>query len=327
MKNITKISISIEIKKATIIFFLIGINFIFMCVSAFAQKQIAITIDDPTIAKTPKLSWQEKDSLILNALDKHKITVALFVSGMNVDNIDGKKLLNNWDLKNHLICNHTYSHLYYNSKSITSNYFIEDFVKCDSFIKTFKNYTRLFRFPYLKEGNTAEKRDSMRVELKNQEYKNGYVTIDASDWYIDSEMSAELKKNIDADLTPYKDYYIKHILDRTNYYDSLAQLIFKREIKHTLLIHHSLLNALFLDDLLSALKVAGWELIDAKNAFEDEIFLNQPNIIPSGESIVWQYAKQIDSISKTLRYPAEDSKYEKEPLKLYLNEYKNRTNK
>jgi peptidoglycan-N-acetylglucosamine deacetylase len=319
--------LNMKMMKAKNEILLISAIFFLHCISVFGQKQMAITIDDPTTAETPKLDWHEKDSLILNTLNKYNIKAALFVCGMRVDNANGKALLNNWDSKNHMICNHSYAHWYYNSKSISSTNYIEDFIKSDSLIRTYKNYTRLFRFPYLKEGNTAAKRDSMRVQLKNEGYRNGYVTIDASDWYIDAQLSSELKMNINADLTPYKEYYIKHILERANYYDSLAQLVFKREIKHTLLIHHSLLNALFLDDLLSALKTNGWELIDAKKAYEDEVFLKQPDIVPCGESIVWQCASQIESISKVLRYPAEDGEYEKEPLRLFLNEYKTRTNK
>jgi len=308
-----------KVKKEII---LISAIIILKFIPAFGQKQMAITIDDPTTIETIKLNWHEKDSLILNALNKHNIKVALFVCGMRVDNANGKVLLNNWDSKNHMICNHSYSHWYYNSKSMTSTNYIKDFRKNDSLIRAYKNFTQFFRFPYLKEGNTTEKIDSMRVELKNKDYRNGYVTIDASDWYIDAQIISELKKNINSDLTPYKEYYIKHILERTNYYDSIAQLVFKRRIRHTLLIHYSLLNALFLDDLLGALKTNGWELIDAKNAYNDDVYSELPNIVPCGESILWQCARQIEAISKTLRYPAEDGEYEKEPLKKFLNEYK-----
>lgn len=310
--------------------YIISFVIMFFCFQSnidFAQKFLAITIDDPTIEETPKLNWQMRDSLILRTFDKHKIKVALFVCGMRVDNLSGRSLLANWDSKNHMICNHSYSHLYYNSKSKSSESFINDLKKGDSTIMTYRNYTKLFRFPYLKEGNTVGKRDSMRVALSKLGYRNGHVTIDASDWYIDALITKKLKEDIDADLTPYKEYYLKHILERANYYDSLAHLVFKRKLSHTLLIHHSLLNALFLDDLLSLLEANGWKLIDAKKAYEDKVFRKQPNIEPCGESIVWQCASEIKTISKTLRYPAEDEEYEKQPLEIYIKEYITRTNK
>ncbi|MFN8281753.1 MAG: polysaccharide deacetylase family protein [Chitinophagales bacterium] len=291
----------------------------------FAKKEIAITIDDPHTKETPLLNWQQRNDAILNILDKHKIQAALFVCGMRVDNANGISLLNQWDKKKHLICNHSYSHLYFNSASKTCDIFIADFKKGDSIIRHYKNYTKLFRFPYLKEGNSAAKRDSMRTAMKTEGYKNGYVSIDASDWYIDAQIALALKKDINTDLTPYKEYYIQHILDRAKYYDSLAHLVFKRDIKHTLLIHHSLLNALFLDDLLTALEANGWKLIDAKKAFKDTVYLQQPLIEPCGESVVWQCAEQTEALSKDLRYPGEDEEYEKEPLEQYLLNYTSRT--
>jgi peptidoglycan/xylan/chitin deacetylase (PgdA/CDA1 family) len=295
--------------------------------NTYGQKKIAITIDDPNTYNTPGLSWKERDSLLLKTLNEQNVKAALFVCGMRVDNANGKELLNNWDEKGHLICNHSYSHFYYNAKSKTSEIFIADFKKGDSIISTYKNHSKYFRFPFLKEGNTAEKRDSMRTTLKNEGYMNGHVTVDASDWYIDSQITTELNKDLNSDLIPYEEYYIKHILNRANYYDSLARVVFQRNVKHTLLLHHSLLNALFLDELLIALKADGWQLIDAEEAFKDEVFQLQPNIEPCGESIIWQGAKQTEVHSKNLRYPAEDKQYEKEPLKRFLEEYNLTKNK
>ena len=300
---------------------LTGMLFTLMHITAFGQRELAITIDDPNTEETPMLSWEERDDAILKTLDKHKLKVALFVCGMRVDDSNGKTLLQKWDNKNHLICNHSYSHFYYNSKSKTGSIFIADFYKGDSIIRNYKNYTKLFRFPYLKEGNTVAKRDSMRTAMNESGYKNGQVTIDASDWYIDQQIAIALKKDSNADLTPYKEYYIKHILDRASYYDSLAQLLFKKNIRHTLLIHHSLLNSLFLDDLLNALTANGWKLIDAKKAYKDAVFSKTPLIVPCGESIIWQCAKETEKLAPTLRYPAEDGEYEKELLEHYVQEY------
>lgn len=289
------------------------------CLHAAAQKEMAITMDDPTTKQTPLLSWEQRDSMIRHTLDKHKIKAALFVCGMRVDDSDGRRLLNNWDKENHLICNHSYSHLYFNGQP--AGVFIEDFYKGDSIIRHYKNYTRLFRFPYLKEGNTASKRDSMRAVMAGEGYKNGQVTIDASDWYIDAQMTKALEQDAHADLRPYKEYYIHHITGRAQYYDSLARLVWNRPVKHTLLIHHSLLNALFLDELLAALEASGWQLADAREAFRDPVFSLQPAIAPCGESIIWQCASQQEQIAPTLRYPAEDGAYEKEALEKYIQAF------
>ena len=88
-----------------------------------------------------------------------------------------------------------------------------------------------------------------------------------------------------------------------------------------------MLNALFLDDLLNALTANGWKLTDAKKAYKDSVFSKTPLIIPCGESIVWQCAKEIEKFAANLRYPAEDGEYEKELLEHYVQEYELKTQK
>lgn len=102
----------------------------------------------------------------------------------------------------------------------------------------------------MKEGDTAEKRDRMRQFLKANEYRNGQVTIDASDWYVDTRLRERLKKELKANLAPYKSFYLAHLWERAKYYDDLAQKVLGRRIKHTLLLHHNVVNGLFLADVL-----------------------------------------------------------------------------
>jgi hypothetical protein len=84
-----------------------------------------------------------------------------------------------------------------------------------------------------------------------------------------------------------------------------------RGVKHTLLIHHNLLNKFFLGDLLAMFERRGWKLIDATEAFTDPVFAAEPKILPAGESILWALAKESGKFERELRYPAEDSVYEK----------------
>lgn len=156
----------------------------------------------------------------------------------------------------------------------------------------------------------------MRALLKEKGYRNGAVTIDASDWYIAQRMVERLKKTPKAELSPYKEYYLKHIWGCAQYYDQLAKKVLGHEIKHTLLLHHNLLNALFLEDLLSMFEKKGWDIINPEIAFSDPIFNSEPKNIPAGESIVWALAKENPITEKELRYPAEDSEYEKTKMDL-----------
>lgn len=107
---------------------------------------------------------------------------------MRVDTVQGRELLENWDSDGRLIANHTYFHFYYNSSRITPETFIQDIVRGDSVIINYGNYTKLFRFFYLKQGNTKEKIDAVQVSLDSTVYWIGHVLIDNSDWYIDKKL-------------------------------------------------------------------------------------------------------------------------------------------
>jgi len=112
-------------------------------------------------------------------------------------------------------------------------------------------------------------------------------------------------------LTPYKQYYLEHLWDRASFYDNLSRKVLGRCVKHTLLIHHNVLNELFLRDVLETFHNRGWKLIDATDAFGDSVFSAMPNIVPAGESIIWALAKESGKFDDILRYPGEDDQYEK----------------
>ena len=174
----------------------------------------------------------------------------------------------------------------------------------------------MFRFPYLKEGNTPEKVNQFRQLLKDHNYLNGHVTIDASDWYIESRMKKFLRKDSTGGIEGYKKYYLDHIFDRANYYEKMSFEMTGRHIPHTLLLHHNLVSALFLDDLIALFEKKGWEIIDAEKAYQDEIFKQLNPSFPPGESLIWSMANQLETHCSNLRYPAEDGRYEKPKMDL-----------
>jgi len=273
-----------------------------------AAPQFAITMDDFNWRNAVHLTAAERNRAILEVLKANARKAALFVIGRNADDNDGKALLQSWDEARHIIGNHTYSHRSLNS--VTSADFEEDIARAEIILKSYKQFQKLFRFPALKEGNTAAKRDGVRAFLKSHGYRTGHVTIDNSDWIVDQRLTARLGKDPKADVKPYRDFYLEHMWDRAQYYNSLATKVTGRPVKHTILMHFNLLNGLFLGDLIEMFKGKGWQLIDAEEAFTDPIFRAEPNTLPAGESIVWSLAKQQGTIAKSLRYPAEDGEYE-----------------
>ena len=275
-----------------------------------SQPQIAITIDDFNLFRAPQSVAEKRNRALLAALKAHSnLKAGAFIAARHVDSETGKSLVREWGRAGHLIANHTYSHWYYHNRTFEE--FANDVMRAEAVLKDLPGFTKFFRFPMLKEGNTLERRDKMRAFLKQRGYRMGYVTIDASDWYIDERLRTRLAANPQADLSGYKDFYLNHLWDRAVYYDNLSRKALGRSVKHTLLIHHNVLNELFLPDVLDMFKKKGWRLIDAANAFRDPIFSAAPNILPAGESIVWALAKESGKFEDILRYPGEDGDYEK----------------
>ena len=122
-------------------------------------------------------------------------------------------------------------------------------------------------------------RDAARAVLTERGYANGHVTIDTSDWAYDQRLMARLAENPAVDLAPFRAAYVAHMLDRARYYDDLAARITGYAIPHTLLLHHNLLNALFLGDLIDALE-REFRVIEPETAYADPVFAREPSAVP-----------------------------------------------
>jgi peptidoglycan/xylan/chitin deacetylase (PgdA/CDA1 family) len=281
--------------------------------------EIAFTFDDPTTDGGASLAWQEVNERILSSLDSNKIKSVLFVCGKRVDSTSGKQLVAAWDRAGHLIGNHSYSHLYFNVstdddpdgfKKVTLAEFEADALKNEPLIQGYSHFTPLFRYPFFKEGDTSEKRDGMRTFLQAHGYRMGRATIDASDWAIDARLEKRTETQPHAALTGYREFFLQHIWERAQFYDSLSRRVLGRPLRHTLVLHHSGLNALFLGDLIAMFRKMGWRPVDAEYAYRDPLYDRQPKTLPAGESLVWALAKETGRFDSELRYPGEDDVYE-----------------
>lgn len=273
-------------------------------------QTLALTFDDgfnPT--KHPQaVQWNAQ---ILASLQNDKIQSALFPSLASMGGTDGLVLVAPWSQAGHLIGNHTASHKSLADPAITLEQFIADVLVAEAAFKQFPTFTPLFRFPYLKEGDTQAKRDGFRQWMAEHGYKNALVSIDASDWYYSRVFAAHVEAGDSTKAERLKEQYVLHLLDRAAYYEQLAQEVLGRSPAHVILLHTNQLNAAALPDVIAAFTAKGWTITSAEAAFQDPLYAQAPDTLPAGESIIWALAKAQNI--PNLRYPAEDSAYE-EPL-------------
>lgn len=270
---------------------------------------LAVTIDDFDLADTPMMSGLERDSAIRAALRRHGRKAAGFVAGKFIEPRRSPTVLGAWSTQGHLLGNHTFSHGYFDGGDPPGE--MADIARCEALLKPYPGFRKLFRFPFLAEGKTAEGRDALRTLLTQHGYRNGHVTIDTSDWCIDQRLVERLRADPAADVAPYRAYWLAHLWDRATYYDGLAKAVLGRSIDHTILLHHRLATGLFLDDALTMFRRRGWRLVDAATAFDTPAFKLQYDVLPSGQSLLWAAAKASGRFEGQLRYPGEDDTYEK----------------
>lgn len=253
-------------------------------------KRIAVTMDDFHVDFNIRLNARERNERILSAFDKHNHKAAGFVTGRFVDSMFGNEVVQSWSDAGHMIGNHTYTHL--NSSDEDSELIKADILKNDELLSKYAGYEKIFRFPFLAEGGKPEKIETYRDFMKTHGFQNGAVTIDTIDWYVTSRMEKRLKEDKNADLEPYRDYYVTAVVALAEHFQSLAERIGKPNLPHSMLMHHNILNGLFLDDALTALKEAGWSMVDAKEAFAHPLYKLEPKTPTRSRSLISVLAQE-----------------------------------
>jgi len=105
------------------------------------------------------------NNALLRQLKEANIKAAIFLT-VKDKNSERLNLVRKWGEQGNMIGNHTVTHPYFHSSKVTLNDYEKEVLKCDSVISEMPGYTKRFRFTFLKEGDTEEKRDGFRAFLK-----------------------------------------------------------------------------------------------------------------------------------------------------------------
>ena len=260
-----------------------------------AAQSVAFTFDDgPTLDATPRLTPQARNAAMLSALARHKVKAALFVTVANgADRPEGLALARAWGQAGHAIANHTMTHPDLDSAKVSLAQYQQEVLDCDRVIATLPGYQKWFRFTYLREGNTKDKRDGMRAFLRQQGYRNAYVTLDTSDWRLNDKLLEVLDKQPQADVEPIRQAYLSHIRQRALAYRALSQRLQGRDIPQVLLLHHNLINAMWLDDVIQQFKDMGWAITTPGEAFADPVYQLMPDRAAPGQSLLLSMGRSL----------------------------------
>ncbi len=252
-----------------------------------AAQKVALSLDDaPFLQPAPRMAASVQHQAMLAALKARKVQAILFINGVNGgDSPEGKALFRAWGEAGHLLANHSYSHWDRNREEGTLEAYEADVLKGEALIRDLPGFTKRYRYPFLRAGNTVAKRDGFYAFLKARGDAIGHVSIDTADWLFDERLRRRLEKEPSADLAPYRDLYLKHLWACARFYDAWSREVFGREIPHVILLHSRLLNGLFLGDVIDFFRAKGWAWIGPGEAFQDPAYALMPKNLPGGEAL------------------------------------------
>lgn len=263
--------------------------------AAHAEKRIAITFDDAPRQSGAFFSPDERSRRLIRQLRRARVAqAAFFVTPGNLsrpDGANGEAHITAYVRAGHVIANHSFSHSHLNG--MVADAYLADIDRATQWLAPRNGYRPWFRFPFLDEGwRDKEKRDAVRAGLAARGLRNGYVTVDGSDWSIEANCVAAVQAGQAIDRHALRDLYVETHVEAAETYDRLAIAALGRSPAHVLLLHETDIAALYLTDLVRELRRRGWRIISADEAYRDPIGAMMPDVPvaqgPLTESLAWE---------------------------------------
>jgi peptidoglycan/xylan/chitin deacetylase (PgdA/CDA1 family) len=284
-----------------------------------AKLKVALTFDDlPLNGGLPvgkKMSDFARDTVAV--LKKHRIPPSYgFINANKLErNPDGALALQIWVDGGHPLANHTYTHLDFTKNSVEefqrhivqNEPALELLMPAGGKLAKAGHDWRWFRYPYLHEGDTLEKRRAVRAFLAGSGYRIAQTTLDFGDYYWNSAHARCWVKKDEQAIQWLRESYLTAARDMTRFQVGLSRQVFGRDIHHVLLLHLGSFSSHILPDLFKVLKEEGFEIVTLEEAQKDPAYDYDPDVAARGGTLIelGMQAKAIPWPAITPQLPAE----------------------
>jgi peptidoglycan/xylan/chitin deacetylase (PgdA/CDA1 family) len=259
-------------------YFLLGLV---LLVSAHA-KEISISFDDAPREDTAYFTGKVRAKKLIQSLrDAEVARAAFYLNPLRMEKGESRERILAYAKAGHLLGNHTYDHG--DLRKVGAKQFVASIEKAHAVLKTFAGFAPWFRYPYLARGDTQLERDFVYQALDRLGYRDAYITVDHSDWYMDVLFQDAVREGKKIDFGALERLYVEVLYDSVRFYDELAVRVLGRSPKHVILLHENDLNALFVGKLIQFLRTQGWRIISPESAYEDEIANRRPATFHHGD--------------------------------------------
>jgi peptidoglycan/xylan/chitin deacetylase (PgdA/CDA1 family) len=289
-------------KAASILFLLFG-----LCRTVAAQ-QVAITVDDlPSHGALPPLmSRVDVAKSILKALHEyHAPKVYGFVNAKELEqHPELMEVLKLWRAAGYPLGNHTFGHLSLNASSAEE--FDQNIAADEPTLKTLmgRHNWQWFRYPYLWEGDTLEKRRAVRRYLHEHKYHIAQVTLDFEDYLWNGPYARCMEKKDSASIEWLKSSYMATAAEFIALDRAMANLVYGRDIKHVLVVHIGGFETVMLPQLLDFLRKQNFRFVTLPEAQKDVAYQTDPDVaLQDGGTLLDQMME-----AQQLKFPAHAEK-------------------
>jgi peptidoglycan/xylan/chitin deacetylase (PgdA/CDA1 family) len=288
----------------------------FLCIpNLCAAQKLAITFDDlPQNGELPPGVTRveiAKDTLAI-LKSRHVPPVYGFINAKKLEgSADGAEALKLW-ASEEPVGNHTYSHmdLHQNTpeafeREIAENEPVLELLQPASSPQTDWHW---LRYPFLREGDTLEKRNAVRDYLKAHGYKIAQVTIDWEDYLWNTAYARCASRNDSKSIAWLRSSYLQTASEYIDLDREMAKTLFGHEINYVLLLHLGSFSSTILPEALDLLKKKGFTLVTLEEAQSDPVYALDPaDGSKDGGTLLDQFMD-----ARKLKYPAVTEKPYKE---------------
>jgi peptidoglycan/xylan/chitin deacetylase (PgdA/CDA1 family) len=276
-----------------------------MISSAAGQQraEVAITVDDlPVHGDLPSTTTRSEiaKKMIEAFRAKGVPGVYGFVNAKNIGG-DAEKagVLKMWADAGFALGNHTFSHIDLNAASVEE--FEDEIVANESLLQGLMGARdwHWFRYPFLHEGDTLEKRHAVRKYLSEHKYKVAQVTLDFADYAWNNPYARCVAKQDAHAIEWLKSSYLSTAKEDIALDRKLSMMLFGRDIRYVLILHIGALDSIMLPDLLELFRKQGFYFISLEEAQMDPAYQSDPNAaLKFGGTLLEQLTE-----AKHLKYP------------------------
>src|ERR1700722_1589566 len=276
-----------------------------------AQK-VAITFDDLPLNGDlpPGMTRVEVVGNTLAVLKMRHVPAAYgFVNAKKLEgNADATAALKLW-ADAEPVGNHTYAHLDLNSNPAEAfEREIEEDEPVLELVAVKDANWHWFRYPFLREGDTVEKRRAVRAYLQEHGYRVAQVTLDWEDYMWNSAYARCSAKHDAKSIAWLRSSYLETESAYLDLGREMAKLVYGHDINHVLLLHLGAFSSTILPDALDLLQEKGFQLVTLEEAENDPAYATDPDAGSKyGGTLLEQWMD-----AKKIKYPAVKEKPYKE---------------